>query len=185
MIVSVLWEDQRSTEQRGFGPHELLVSCVADELRRERKKVEKLVESHPKKGVGNVRKALQLNCQRLARHGPVLAVVDRDKIRELWKVPGPMPPDCIPGIAQRFREDAPGDYDLVLLVENVETLVDAAASALNRTPASGKPTPGERDRVLATVAWGDPRQRQQVRGRCPSFERLVMRVAAAAGRAEE
>lgn len=32
MLVTVLWEDQRGTQARGFGPHELLLSCLADEL---------------------------------------------------------------------------------------------------------------------------------------------------------
>jgi hypothetical protein len=30
MIITVLWEDQRGAEAKGFGPHELLLSCVAD-----------------------------------------------------------------------------------------------------------------------------------------------------------
>ena len=59
MIITVLWEDQRGGMVKGFGPHELLVSCVADELRCARDEVKKLIVSVPKKGNGNVIRALE------------------------------------------------------------------------------------------------------------------------------
>jgi hypothetical protein len=31
MQVVVLWEDQRGAQAKGFGPHELLLSCLADD----------------------------------------------------------------------------------------------------------------------------------------------------------
>ncbi len=176
MIITVLWEDQRGAEVKGFGPHDLLLACLADDTGGPRDTLKRLVESHPKKGNGNVRAALQRNLAGLSASGPVFAVIDRDKIRQLWRYPGPPPPDCKPGIAEPFRLDAPGDYDLVFLVDNMESLVAAARNALAVPHPSTKPNPDERDRLLARAAWGARDVRAAIRGSCTSFDRLVARI---------
>jgi hypothetical protein len=177
VIITVLWEDQRGAELKGFGPHELLLSCLADDLATDRWHLVKLVESHPKKGNANVRKTLQKDGTRLASSGFVFAVIDRDKVRDLWE---PMPPDCMTGISTRFREDASGNYELVFLVDNVESVLGIVSGALGRLLPPGKPRPDDRDRILAEVAWAQATARAEVRERCPSFDRLVKRVASAA-----
>jgi hypothetical protein len=178
MIVTVLWEDQRGGDVLGFGPHELLIACLADDLDLHRWELSQRVQSQPRKGNSNVRKALQKDIAKLSR-GKVLAVLDRDKVRELWKTPGPMPADCMKGITERFRGDAPGDYELLFLVQNVESLLDGARTALCEPPLDGKPTPDRRDRLLHRCAGASVATRRQVRERCPSFDRLVTRVAEA------
>jgi hypothetical protein len=185
MIVTVLWEDQRGTETKGFGPHELLIACLTDELTITRERLVGLLKCHPKKGNGNVRAALQRDLDRLSKSGPVVAVVDRDKIRDLWKPSGEQPPDCIAGIASRFRSDAPGDYELVLLVDNVEDLVRAACTARRVDVPTAKPTPDERDRILARCAWDLPHARSDLRNSMPSFDRLVKQVAQALRRSSD
>ena len=30
MRITVLWEDSRGVETKGFGPHDLLLACIAD-----------------------------------------------------------------------------------------------------------------------------------------------------------
>jgi hypothetical protein len=178
MIISVLWEDQYGAAPRNFGPHVLLVACVADARRCDRSLVQRFVIPNPRKGNAGVREALQEDGARLFDDGPVFAVLDRDKVRELWKLPGPMPPECMSAIAERFRQDAPGDYDLVFLVDNVESLLRASASILEQEAPKHKPTPNERDRILARLAWSDAAKRGRLLELCPSFERLVTRVAA-------
>lgn len=176
MIVTVLWEDQRGVESRGFGPHELLLTCLSDELRIDRAGLKQSVASHPHKGNTSLRKALQSNIGRLRKSGPVLAVVDSDQLHDLWP-PKPPPPTCISGRVARFRQDAAGDYELVLLVKNMETLIEAACKATHQRVAKGKPKPDERDALLARAVWGTTDVRQAIRAGCPSFDRLVTRVA--------
>ncbi len=180
MIVTVLWEDQRGVEMRGFGPHDLLIACIADDLGIDRERLRDRVSSVPKKGVGNVRTALRKDIRRLANSGPVLAVIDRDKVINLWKH-GRRPSDCMSGITARFREDAAGDYDLIFLVRNMETLVEAACQAMRLDTRSRKPTPDQRDRLLGRAASrGEaPQVRATIRRDCPSFDRIVTRVARA------
>jgi hypothetical protein len=181
MIITVLWEDQRGAEAKGFGPHELMLSCVADELNCARDTLKDLIKSHPKKGNANVRAAIQRDIVRLADTGPVFAVVDRDKIRQLWKAPN-RPADCMSSVGQQFRQDAPGDYDLVFLVDNVESLIKAACAAFGDSYPDSKPGPDLRDRLLGRAAWAPSQSpRSAIRTQCPSFNRLVGRLSAHVG----
>lgn len=131
-MITVLWEDSRGTAAKSFGPHELLLACVADDL-------------------------------------------DRDQLHDLWPTPSP---SCRSGITARFRQDAEGDYDLVLLERNMETLIEITCQILGRhVPPKD---PDERDRVLLTAVWppsGTTDIRQTIRHSCPSFARIVARVA--------
>jgi hypothetical protein len=65
---------------------------------------------------------------------------------------------------------------IVLLRDNMETLVNAACTVLGRAPV-GK-SRDERDRVLQTLAfWGTPEQRRQLRDKVVDFDRLVVWTA--------
>lgn len=107
MIVTVLWEDARGGQVKGFGPHELLIACLADDLGSPRWRLEKLVASVPKKGKERVHEALVQDRQRLLDRGPLFGVVDRDRVREIWRAD--QPADCMMGIKERFLKDAPGE----------------------------------------------------------------------------
>ncbi|KAB2930077.1 MAG: hypothetical protein F9K24_17970 [Leptonema illini] len=179
MIVTVLWEDQSSSIRAGFGPHELLVSCPADELSIERNEIKNLVESNPRKGNGNVRASLKKDLKKLSNSGPVVAVLDRDKILDLWKKPGPPPADCWNEIDTRMKSDAPGEYCLLLIEQNIESLLEAACAALSQPVPEKKPNPNERDTVLNRAAWENLTVRADIRQRCPSFDRIVRRVTEA------
>ncbi|CAN0509378.1 unnamed protein product, partial [Phaeothamnion confervicola] len=147
-IVTVLWEDQRGVSVKSFGPDVLLKACVADIRGVETKH---LITAIPKKGVGNVLKALENDLRRLSNSGPVFAVIDRDQIRNSWQ---PAPPDCMTGLKERIKDKAPGNYDIVFLVENIETLVAACCEALGLSRPTTKPNPDARDRILQRAAWG-------------------------------
>jgi hypothetical protein len=151
---------------------------VADHLAIDATQVRPYLLSVPKKGNGNlVRRALASDLDHLTKTGPVFAVLDRDKVEELWRQ-HERPANCMAALRQRIVQEAPGSYDLVFLVENVESLVDACRVSLNLPSGKRKPTPEERDTILERAVWNaDPSQRGRILAECPSFKRLVGRVA--------
>ena len=179
MIITVLWEDSREGRTKGFGAHELRVACVAERLGRRRYEVGKQISSSPKKGAGNVLRALKNDLHRLTKSGPVFAVIDRDKAREIWK-PGPLPADCMTAIRDRVAEHvASTGYEIVFLMQNMESLVDACEEGAVAKSARQKPSPDLRDRILGKAASESPAvARVAVLSACPSFARLVERVGA-------
>ena len=152
-----------------------MIHSLSDELGVEPWKLERLVESHPKKGNAKVLIALKSDADRIANSGPVFVVLDRDQIRELWK--GAMPPDCNPGIKSRILGEAPGAYELVFLVNNVESLTDIVCDAMGVPKPTRKLGPDERDRLLRRAAKGSAETRAKIRAASPSFDRLVRLVS--------
>jgi hypothetical protein len=65
----------------------------------------------------------------------------------------------------------------VLLIENVESLLDAvlAGRGLSLLQPRKKPDPNERDQILRGVLR-DAGLRHEVRKACPSFDRLVRKI---------
>lgn len=180
MIVTILWEDQRGPT-RGFGPHELLVQCLVDRLARKRSEIERCINGVPKKGVSNVLRAMRQDLRNLANDGPVFAVIDRDKIHRALDA---QPMNCMTGMRDYILENAQGKLyvDVVFLVDNIESLIDASCVALGIEKPSAKPTLDERDRYCGRLVWkGTPATRAKALEGCPSFARLVERVAKSIG----
>lgn len=91
---------------------------------------------------------------------------------DLWPE-GKRPAECKSGICEAIRDEAPGDYEIVLLCENMETLVEAACRALGRDAPSVK-SRDERDRILQRLAFEGTRDQRVVpRDEVDGFERLV------------
>jgi hypothetical protein len=175
MIVTVLWEDCRGVVRKGFGAHELLVACVAEELHSARRDIARVIQSLPKKGAGNVIAELRGRLHLLANRGPVFAVLDLDKAREIWK---PRVAACKAAIRDRIKMEVSGSYELVLLERNMESLVDVCDPSA-RKRLGDKPNPDARDRILEKASSTSPAMpRATVLANCPSFSRLVKRVAA-------
>ena len=176
MIITVIWEDERGGEIRAFGPHDLLLACVRDDspdiMPEQFASLRKRVTAVAVKGNGNVLRRLKRDLTNLTASGPVCAVLDRDKACNLWS-PADRPPDCLSGIKGRIRTDAPGEYELILLIQNVESLVVASCRALSAVPPATKPSPLERDRILQKAAWATANARAAIRTEVPSFDRLV------------
>lgn len=107
----------------------------------------------------------------------MLAVIDKDRARELWKGQAQPPPACMSGMASRLHEDAPGAYDIVFLERNVDTLVDVACESTGQRIPLVKQRPDRRDQLLMSAVWATVPVRQAIRAGCPSFDRLVTRVA--------
>ncbi len=177
MIVTVLWEDQRGVKTNSFGPHKLLLSCLVDELGWPYHELERTVASIPLRGNGNVRRELQKNIRKLTNSGPVLAILDHDQIVGLWKDRRDLQiPKCMTRQKQQLKEDAEGEYEIVFLVDNMESLTSAVITQSEGEPWNSKPTPEERDEILQ-IAVGNPVLRAQVLKEVPSFARLVCKVA--------
>lgn len=177
MIITVLWEDQQCKANR-FAANDLLVACIADMIKKDFTGTKFPVESKPLKGNGNIKRLLTKSVRKLNNDGPLFAVFDRDKVVKLWNV-SDRPNDCMSGIQNRIRQDAPGEYELVFLCENMESLVEACCKALSRPLPKEKLDPNERDVLISRVAWSpDPEIRKSVLAECPSFARLVEKVAA-------
>jgi hypothetical protein len=172
VIVTIFWEDARqSVKPRIYGPDQLLAQCVADDLGCPFSDAKKMFEGHPKNGDSNVLTALKKDAPFILNRGPLCVVFDRDKVRELW-TPKKRPTDCKAGICAAIRQRANGDYKLVLLADNMETLVKAACKALQIEVPEKRPT--ERDRILQRLAFeGTKDQRNDVRANVDGFNRLV------------
>lgn len=176
MIVTIWWEDARqAVRSKAYGPDQLVAACVADDLACTIKAVTNRFTGVPKKGVGNVMRCLREEAANFSP-GPLCAVIDHDKVLDLWPSDR-RPTPCKQGICSKIRADAPGDYRLVLLYDNVESLVDASCLALGWSKVPDK-RPTERDKVLQALAFSaTPAQRQVVRGTVDGFDRLVTWVA--------
>lgn len=153
MSVTVLWEDQRGGLLKGFGPHELLVTCVSETLDEDRWRVDRLIMSVPKKGNSKVLAALRDDLRPLGDPTRVCAVLDKDRAHLMWPQ-GERPPQCNEGLTDAVRASAAGDYKLVFLVQNIESLLDAAVARLGEKPLARKPDPDTRDRLLQRAAHG-------------------------------
>ena len=171
MIVTIWWEDERQgVRSKVYGPDQLLAACVADDLGCNLRVAAKLFRSAPLKGAGKLRSALRDEASRYEL-GPLCAVFDRDKILNLWPAES-RPQPCKLGISRALRGDAPGEYELVLLFQNMETVVAETCRVLGRSvPPKGTV---ERDKVLQSLAFnGTHAQRQQLRDKVDGLGRLV------------
>lgn len=177
-LVTLLWEDalqpgelpRRAAEPaKHFGPGNLLAACVADHRGEPGPwSIRRLLHHEPKKGNGNV----LLACREYdGSDGPVIAVLDEDRVRDLLGLAGSA---CIREIRAEFDARCP-HVELCLLRENIESLVSAARG--EEPPLLRKPAPDERDRVLNGVAFAAvPETRSRLIAAVPSFGRLVGRV---------
>lgn len=173
--IYVLYEDRRGPVAQ-FGPHELLVSAVADDLGEDRAKVKDVIHAMPKKGDSNLLKACTQEVTRIGAGGePVVAVFDDDRVRRLLKLPHETPKRAV---AAQILADSSGKAQLIirLLHANTESLVDACATCLGYKEAPKK-HPDARDKVLNAAAWDTPDLRRRVRERVPTFGCLVTVVA--------
>lgn len=177
MIVTIWWEDSRQkVRSKAYGPDQLLAACIVDELHCTFREAERGFDGQPKNGASKVMQCLKKDIRQFGL-GPVCAVFDRDKVLDLW--PSPKPASCKSGICSKIRDDAPGEYKLVLLHQNMESLVNAAAHSLG-VPAPTHKTPLERDGILQRLAFnGTPERRKAVRDAVDGFNRLVLWTAQA------
>ncbi len=171
MILTILYEDHASAEPNQFGLHNLLLRCICDELDETNLwELGKRIKGNPKKGDSGVIRALKTDGRRLLNSGGLLALLDDDKIRIKF---GMNDVRCKKLVADKLRDMAPGS-DVVLLVENTESLLKACVELTGGAWSGEKPGPAERDAIFNKFAHGyTPGLRKQLRDKVRSFDRLV------------
>ena len=169
-ILTVLYEDSLASRPTNYGPHSLLLACVADKLGCNRwdPRLKTGVQASPKKGDSKLRAALAEDVPRLSNCGGVAFVFDLDHVRDCFGLPST---SCLRTVLEAIKQDASVRFQVVLLDRNTETLVKACADAL-RLPCPCK-KPVERDRILNRAAAADVSVREKILDDCPSFRRLV------------
>lgn len=173
-VALVIYEDSRG-ENGDFGPHELLMSLVADDIAGDFWKIRQACACVPANGITKALAAVASlsRFRGLTKPGaPILAVFDNDAIREKLSLPSGATEAQVIG-AIRNRCDQPGRLTIVLLQQNTETLVDAEADcAGSPRPRKG---PNERDMALLRVARDATRRsiRDCIRQRVPSIEPAI------------
>jgi hypothetical protein len=187
-ILWILYEDQLSGAPKGYGPHALVTQCLADRRGLERRKLEAVLRSRPLKGNGNVLRDSKQNFRRLSASGPVFAVYDDDKIRELLKLPHQACKAQVTACLQKDCE-APEALVIVLLERNIETVIETIFKIEPgihksdvRESATQKKNLNDRDMVLHAAAAPDKRRmRDDLLNQMPSLRRLVEKLDAALG----
>lgn len=177
--IAVLYEDARAMA-KGFALHDLLVACVADlhglsEYGPERQALGQRLRAVPKKGSHKLLTA----CVKQVPDMPeavVFALFDADKLHRLL-LPSGNP--GLPALEVELRKRCPDPKLRVhVLVENTESVVDAAALALG-VPVPPQKSHLSREGLLQRAAWREPAQiRRAIIDAVPSFAALVEAVEA-------
>ena len=186
--MTILYEDQLDGDLRGYGPHALVTQCLADRRGFERWVLKPRLDSLPRKGNGNVLRDCRQNFRRLSSRGPVFAVYDDDKIRELIKLPHQA---CKTQVTAYLRKDCAAAESLVivLLERNLETVIETIfAIEPNIRPeevrvrAIEQKNLTDRDTIFKAAAAPDKRRlRDDLLERMPSLRRLVEKIDEALG----
>jgi hypothetical protein len=170
-VITVLYEDALGAATRNFGPHQLVLACVADALGdgRDHWTLRSEVKAVPKKGAPKVRVALRDEPWWMA--GPLLAVFDGDRVRELYGLEASA---CRSELLSMILAESRDDPTIVLLERNMEDVTSACRRALGRPVPMAKPTPAERDAIChAAAAAAEPLVRSVILSAVPSLARLV------------
>lgn len=178
--LTILYEDQRGPRQ-GFGLHALVKACVFDAVNGDRHRFEEaLKDARPMKGADKLLRTCREEIDLIAADGrSVVALFDNDKIRQHLKLPQS-------ASAERVRKEilkgcrAPEHLFVVLLEENTESVLDAAAvcaPAIDRARierASKRKDALERDAVLIELSRERERPtRACILAKVPSFRAFV------------
>jgi len=174
-VARVLYEDQ-AKQVKDFGPHTLVLACVADDLGQSRWDLKHIVPGIPRKGDNKLLRSCREEAGDWCADGSVLvAVFDNDRVRPLLGLPQEA---CRRIVLNTILSGstAAGSVKIVLLEQNVDDLVRASAAALAETPPARKSI-NARDTVLNRAAAADSAIRQKIRTGSPSFDRIVRYVA--------
>jgi hypothetical protein len=172
----VLYEDEQVKGTRTYGPHMLLLACVADRVGGSSWELRASIDARPKKGDGNLKKVLDENGADLANAGPLFALFDHDKVRACY---GLAQEACKRDLLQAIRAHTKGAPTVVLLEQNMEDLVNACCTAMGLPRPNAKPKPLQRDQIVQRAAAAQATVRAEILATMPSFKRLVEAVLVA------
>jgi hypothetical protein len=170
--VAILYEDERGGV-RDFPLHTLVVNSVADRLGLQPAQLKHRFEDIPKKGDSKLLKACETEAPRML-HRVIVAIFDADKLHRLLKQPRDTSRE---ELLQQLRARCSDPRLVILLLEdNVESLVSAAATCLGRDVPDQKSNTS-RDKVLAAAAWAADTVRTCIREALPSFAHITEELA--------
>lgn len=199
MAIIVLWEDAPAPgyPPDNFGPHRMLVACLADRRRQAcddwnsdrclRERIAEQVIAKPMKGSGNLLKAIQGKVDRpLCGYSHVIGVFDDDRIQNVMQVERDSLPEDLDSRRCAFEdwvlntwESRPANVSVRLLDRNVESFVDVCARVAS-PPVDHKDhklTPQKRDDFFAKVVerpqWREGKHGELILAQCPSFADIV------------
>ncbi len=183
-VAILLYEDSRTGgPAKDFGPHSLVVACVADVLGVTVHSVFPRLQCVPKRGNVQVMRAIREDMDDLAVGGRrVVAVLDADQAPSLVDLPRSVSTQEVVD-AVKAMCGAHACLDVALIDRNWETVVkEIMALRPDRfTPETFdravRHRPGERDLVLNSAAYGASSLRNDLRARMPSVEALVQHLA--------
>jgi hypothetical protein len=142
LIAVILYEDQRGP-QKQFALHDLVLACVADELGADVHvlDLQKKLSGRPMKGVGTLLSSCRRDVCRLGPQGQrVFALIDNDRIRDQLRHEGVTAAASADQVIQAIKAPgkcvAPDQLEVILLEENTETLIKAAAECDPEIPAA-------------------------------------------------
>jgi hypothetical protein len=177
MKIILLYEDKLSRDARspsGYIPHQFLIHCVADRLQVDPWELLDRIRGMPLNGVGNLKGAM-FEPGRFNSSGQNLVfVADADVVHEHFGVPYEPPASLCKTILAGLPDRT--GIELFLLVDNLETVVSAAAQSLGRLTPVKEHT--ERDRVLGAML--DPSrssQRSQVVAQVAMLDDIVTHLS--------
>lgn len=161
-LATVLWEDQYAeSSPRSFGPHQLLLQLVADEVSagRDGWSYKHEIECRPQKGNANLLKSCRKVDDVAPDCHPVIAVFDADKIRGPLRLSATATNDEVVAAIVHATRPPANKLHVVLLDPNIEAVVNVAFHGLATGQSSGPAQPTNppkdritRDRILMNAA---------------------------------
>ncbi|MBA3550135.1 MAG: hypothetical protein H0T76_26960 [Nannocystis sp.] len=181
-LVKIMYKDQQAADASDLGLHLLVSRCVLERLgwKEERwYELRRHLIGQAKKGDAKLLAACQnANEARNFRH--VFAVFDDDEVRTI-KPLALSPNACKVQVRAAILATSPyrNDLGVVLLGQNMESVVAAVQRCKCAAVPEKKLKLPERDAVLASIAWReeDAPRRACVLQAVPSLEYLVARLA--------
>jgi len=173
--IQILYEDKLSpSSPKNFGLHVLVLACVGERYGRDRSTLTH-VTPYVCKGIDRLLRRCQ-EPELLDGYARVIALCDDDEIRRHLKLPSTACRVQVAAAVRRDRRDAQRLLP-VLLVENLETVLDAIAEIQGEAPSPGKARPPERERILLRfVHRAAPEQLRELMQRVASFGYLIDRL---------
>lgn len=187
--IWILYEDQRDDDVKGFGPHQLVVACVADALGCEPWALKGLLRDKAMKSNSKMRLECQERLDRLVRDGShVIAVYDADRACDV-PTPKLAKSSCKQLVVQGLKQGCePGErLRIVLLEQNIETVLaalrrlgpDLAENATFEVALRHKGSRAARDNILGKAAAPNRRPlRSSLQHEVPSIAYLVGKIVA-------
>jgi hypothetical protein len=172
-LITVLYEDRAVKTYDNYGPHMLLLACVADVIAVDRWSLQSTIKAVAKGGDSQLKATLREEGADLAGAGPLVAMFDDDQVRRCY---GLRKDACKRAVLDAITNEATGSPTLILLQQNMEDLIAACCDVLGR-PISVK-KPSERDAILQAAAAADRPVRDAIlrHDRKTAFDRLVRAV---------